>query len=237
MHSTSLGDRLRPFALLVVRAFFATWLAMAAGGIALAIASGSWMPNVSSFARTLLQVFFALQFFTVGFFMATRCALAAALIRSVRQMHLGRVTLNLLMSRIGSADDKIPDDNTAIIDGTGARALTSKEMSATIAEQRLRRIMALLSLSGRASGGGVFGWLQSTLVGAVGSITLSRFRRRARQFERIDLAAVERDLEDQIDGLLLSRMRYTLLTWSVLVVAVLIAEVVAIAFLANWLAS
>jgi hypothetical protein len=32
-------------------------------------------------------------------------------------------------------------------------------------------------------------------------------------------------------------MRFTLLTWSVLVVAVLIAEVVAIAFIANWLAS
>jgi hypothetical protein len=66
---------------------------------------------------------------------------------------------------------------------------------------------------------------------------LSRFRKHARHSEKIDLAAVERDLEDQIDGLLLTRMRYTLFTWSVIVVAILIAEVVAIAFIANWLAS
>jgi hypothetical protein len=32
-------------------------------------------------------------------------------------------------------------------------------------------------------------------------------------------------------------MRVTLLTWGIIVVAVLIAEVVAMAFLANWLAS
>jgi hypothetical protein len=237
MQPTSFGDHLRPFALVVVRAFFVTWLAMAAGGIALAIASGYWMPNVGPVARTLLQVLFALQFITVGFFIASRCALSTALIRGVRQMHLGRMTLNLLMSRIGSADDKVRDDDTDVIDGPSGRALASREMPATIASERLQRTMALLNLSGRARGGGIFGWLRSALVGAVGTLLLSRFRKQARQSEKIDLAAVERDLEDQIDGLLLTRMRYTLFTWSVIVVAVLIAEVVAIAFIANWLAS
>ena len=236
MQPTSLGDHLRPFALVVVRAFFVTWLLMAAIGIALAIASGSWMPNVGSFARVLLQAFFALQFITVGFFMASRCAIATALTRGVRQMHLGRVTLKMLMGKVGTADDKNRDDETDLIDAPGGRALASREMSATIAADRLKRIMALLNLSGRARGGGIFGWLQSALVGAVGTVMLSRFRKQARHSEKIDLAAVERDLEDQIDGLLLARMRFTLLTWSVIVVAVLIAEVVGIAFLANWLA-
>jgi hypothetical protein len=237
MQPTSLGDQLQPFVRVVVRAFFVTWLAMAAGGIALAVASGSWMPNVGPVARTLLQVFFSLQFITVGFFMASRCALATALIRTVRRMHLGRTTLNMLMSRIGSVDDSTRDEDPNHLDGAGTRALASREISATIAVDRLRRIMALLSLSGRVRGGGVFRWLQSALVGAVGSITLSRFRKQSLQAEKIDLAAVERELEDQIDGLLLTRMRYTLLIWSIIVVAVLIAEVVAIALIANWLAS
>ena len=209
---------------------------MAAGGIALAIASGAWMPNVGSFARVLLQVLFAVQFITVGFFMASRCAIATALTRGVRQMHLGRMTLKMLTSRIGLADDKVRDDETDLIDGPGSQALASREMSATIASERLRRIMALLNLSGKARGGGIFGWLRSALVGAVGTVMLSRFRKQARHSEKIDLAAVERDLEDRIDGLLLARMRFTLLTWSVIVVGVLIAEVVAVAFLANWLA-
>jgi hypothetical protein len=237
MQPISLGDRLRPFALVVVRAFFVTWLAMAAGGIALAVASGSWMPNVGSVARVLLQAFFALQFITVGFFMASRCALATALTRGVRQMHLGRVTLKMLMDKIVAADDKIRDDEAGLIDAPGGRALASREMSATIASERLQRVMALLNLPGRARGGGIFGWLHSALVGAVGTAMLSRFRKQARHSEKIDLAAVERDLEDQIDGLLLARMRVTLLTWGIIVVAVLIAEVVAMAFLANLLAS
>jgi hypothetical protein len=237
MQPTSLGDRLRPFALVVVRAFFVTWLAVAAGGIALAVASGTWMPNVGSFARVLLQVLFAVQFITVGFFIATRSALAMALTRGVRQMHLGRVTLKMLMGKIGTADDKNRDGETDLIDGPGERALASREISATIASERLQRIMGLLNLSGRAQGSGFFGWLQSSLVGAVGTVMLSRFRSGARQAEKIDLATVERELEDQIDGLLLTRLRFTFLTWSVIVVAVLIAEVVAIAFIANWLAS
>ena len=65
---------------------------------------------------------------------------------------------------------------------------------------------------------------------------LSRFRTRGRQAEKIDLGAVERELEGQVDALLLTRLRFTLLTWSVGVVAVLIAEVTAIAFIADWLA-
>jgi hypothetical protein len=146
------------------------------------------------------------------------------------------MTLKMLTSRIGTADDKIRDDETDLIDRPSGLALASREMSATIAAERLRRTMALLNLSGRARGGGIFGWLRSALVGSVGTVMLSRFRKHARHAEKIDLAAVERDLEDQIDGLLLARMRFTLLTWSVIVVGVLIAEVAAVAFLANWLA-
>jgi hypothetical protein len=236
MQPTSLGDRLRPFALKVVRTFFLTWLAMTAGGIALAIASGHWMPNVGSVARTLLQVFFSLQFITVGFFMAARCALAAALRGGVRQMQLGRVALKLLMSRVGSSGEDIRDDDANVIDSPSSRALASQEMSATIAAERLQRVMAILSLSGRARGGGIFGRLRSALVDTVGAITLSRFRSKARKAEKIDLGAIERELEDQIDGLLLTRLRYTLLIWSVGVIAILIAEVAAIAFFADWLA-
>jgi hypothetical protein len=221
----------------VVRAFFVTWLAMAAGGFALAIASGYWMPNVGPIARTLLQVFFSLQFITVGFFMASRCALAAALIGGVRQMHLGKMALNLLMSRLSSSGDQVRNIEEDVVDGATSRAIESREISATIAAERLRRVMAIASVTGGMGGGGIFRWLRGALVGAVGSIMLSRFRSKGRQAEKIDLATVERELEGQIDGLLLTRLRYTLLTWSVVVIAVLIAEVVAIAFIANWLAS
>jgi hypothetical protein len=237
MQPISLGDRLRPFALFVVRAFFLTWLAVTAGGIALAIASGYLMPNVGPVVRTLLQVFFALQFITVGFFMASRCAMSAALIGGVRRLQLGKMALNLLMSRVSASDDENRGSEEDIIDSSTSRLPATREMSATIAAERLRRVMAIASVMGGARGGGIFRWLRGALVGCVGEIMLSRFRARGRQNEQINLAAVERELENQVDGLLLTRLRYTLLTWSVLVVAVLIAEVVAIAFIANWLAS
>jgi hypothetical protein len=237
MQPISLGDRLRPFALFVVRTFFLTWLAMVVGGIALAIASGYWMPNVGPIARTLLQVFFALQFITVGFFMASRCALAAALIGGVRRMQLGKTTLNFLMNRVSATGDESRHSAEDLIDSEASRLPASREISATIAAERLQRVMAIASLTGGGRGGGIFRWLRGVLVGTVGAIMLSKFRSKGHQAEKIDLAAVERELDDQIDGLLLTRLRYTLLTWSIIVLAVLIAEVVAVAFIANWLAS
>jgi hypothetical protein len=233
MDPASLGDRLRQLAIALVRTFFFTWLAMTVGGIALAVATGSWMPEVDPVVRTLLQVFFAGQFIVVGFFVAMRCAMSAALIGGVKRMQLGQMALNLLMSRVGAGDEDILVDDPNVIDSPSSRLPASRELSAVVAAERIQRVLAMLAFSGRSRRGGIFAWLRNALLGAVGTITLSRFRNKARRAEKVDLAAVQRELEDQIDDLLLARLRYTLFIWTTIVVAVLIAEVVAIALLAN----
>jgi hypothetical protein len=242
MNPTSLGDQLRPVALTLVRTFFFTWLAMTVGGIALAVAVGHWMPAVSPVIRTLLQVFFAGQFIVVGFFVAMRCAMSAALIGGIKRMELGRTALHLLMSRVASEepDTDIADSDVIdgeIVDSPASRPPVSHELSAVVAAERLRRVLAILAFSGRSRRGGVFAWLRNALLGAVGTITLARFRRKARQAEKVDLATVQQELESQIDDLLLARLRYTLFIWTVIVVTILTAEVVGVALLANELAN
>lgn len=234
--NSSLGDRLRQLAISLVRTFFFTWLAMTVGGIALAVATGYWMPEVSPVARTLLQVFFAGQFIVVGFYVAMRCALSAALIGGVKRMQLGRMGLNLLMSRVVSDDEQIRIDDPDVIDSPSSVPPLSRELSAVVAAERIRRVLTILAFSGRSRRGGVFGWLRSALLGAVGTITLSRFRSKARRAEKVDVASVQQELSDQIDDLLLARLRYTLFIWTAIVIGVLIAEVVGIALLANALA-
>jgi hypothetical protein len=237
MDSSSLSDRLRQLAIALVRTFFFIWLAMIIGGIVLAVAVGNWMPDVDPVIRTLLQVFFALQFIVVGFLVAMRCAMSAALISGVKRMQLGRVTLNLLMNRVGSGDEEIRIDDPDVIDSPSGIPPPSRELSAVVAAERIQRVLAVLAFSGRSRRGGVFAWLSNALLGAVGTITLSRFRSKARRAEKVDLASVQQELNDQIDDLLLARLRYTLFIWTTIVVTFLIAEVVAIALLANELAS
>ncbi|MEX2142891.1 MAG: hypothetical protein WD894_26780 [Pirellulales bacterium] len=237
MDPSSLGDRLRQLAIALVRTFFFTWLAMAVGGIAIALATGYWMPDVDPVIRTLLQVFFAGQFIVVGFFVAMRCAMSAALIGGVKRMQLGRIALNLLMSRVGAGDEEARSEDPDVIDSPSSVPPVSRELSAVVAAERIQRVLTMLAYSGRSRRGGVFAWLRSALLGAVGTITLSRFRSKGRRAEKVDLASVQQELEDQIDDLLLARLRYTLFIWTALVVGVLIAEVAAISLLANKLAS
>ena len=135
---TSLATACDRLCALSCATFFLTWLAMTAGGIALAIASGYWMPNVGPVARTLLQIFFSIQFICVGVFMAARCALARALIGGVRRMQLGKMTLNLLISRVGSTGEDIREEDADVIDSPSSRLPASREISATIAAERLR---------------------------------------------------------------------------------------------------
>ena len=70
---------------------------------------------------------------------------------------------------------------------------------------------------------------------AVGAITLARFRKKARESGQIDPAGIRRELEVQIDDLLLARLRYTLIAYTALVVAALLAEVAVIVCIANYL--
>jgi hypothetical protein len=242
MNPHSLGDQLRLLAIALVRTFFLTWLAMTIGGATLAVAAGDWMPAVDPVIRTLLQVFFAGQFIVVGFFVATRCAMSAALIGGVKRMKLGKTALHLLMGRVASGEDDLGVGDPNVIDGEvlggpADRPHHSRELSAVVAVERIQRILAILAFSGRSRRGGVFGWLRGALMGAVGTITLSRFRSKARRAEKVDLASVQEELEEQIDDLLLARLRYTLFIWTAIVVTVLVAEVVGIALLANELAN
>jgi hypothetical protein len=82
----------------------------------------------------------------------------------------------------------------------------------------------------------MFRRLRSTLFQSVGRIALFRFHRHGRRAEKIDLSSIERELDDQIDGLLLWRLRYMFFVWSIGMVAVLVVEVIGISFLANALA-
>jgi hypothetical protein len=237
MNASFLGDRLRQLAVSLVRTFAFTWLAMVVGGIALAAAVGSWMQAVDPVLRTLLQVFFAGQFVVVGFFVAMRCAMSATLIGGIKRLELGRTALNLLFSRVASNEPEIHDDDPNVIDSPSNLTPPSRELSAVVAAERIRRLLAILAVSGRPGRGGVFAWLRNALLGAVGTITLSRFRRKANQAEKVDLASVQQELQDQIDDLLLARLRFTLFIWTAVVVGLLVAEVIGIALLANALAT
>ena len=237
MNASSLRDRLRQLAVSLVRTFAFTWLAMVVGGIALAVAAGYWMPDVDPVIRTLLQVFFAGQFVVVGLFVAMRCAMSAALIGGIKRLELGKTALNLLMNRVASGEPEIRDDDADIIDSPSSRSPPSRELSAVVAAERVRRVLAILSFTGRPGRGGIFAWLRNALLGAVGTITLSRFRRQAGRAEKVDLASVQQELQEQIDDLLLARLRFTLFIWSALVVGGLVIEVIGISLLANALAS
>ncbi len=241
MNASTLRDQLRQLAVSLVRTFVFAWLGMVVGGIALAVAVGSWMSDVDPVIRTLLQVFFAGQFVVVGFFVAMRCAMSAALIGGIKRLELGKTALNLLMNRVASGEPEIRDDDadiidSEIIDSPSSRPPPSRELSAVVAAERIRRVLAILAFTGRPGRAGIFAWLRNALLGAVGTITLARFRRKAGQAEKVDLTSMQHELQGQIDGLLLARLRFTLFVWSALVVGVLIAEVVGIALLANALA-
>jgi hypothetical protein len=235
MNATTLRDRLGQLARSLVRTFAFTWLAMVVGGIALAVAAGYWMSSVDPAIRTLLQIFFAGQFIVVGFVVAMRCALSAALIGGIKRLELGRTALDLLISRVASDEPEIRDDDPNVIDSPSSQPPQSRELSAVVAAERVRRVLSILPFSGGGRGG-VFMWLRNALLSTVGSITLSRFRSGAQHAEKVNLASVQQELQDQIDDLLLARLRYTLFIWTALVVLALVAEVVVISLLANALA-
>jgi hypothetical protein len=241
MDVASLGSQLRSLARTAVRAFVFTWLAMAVGGIVLAVASGDWMPAVDPVYRTLLQVFFAVQFIVVGFYLAMRRGIATALIGGVQQLKLGQRTLDTLFRRFEASDviDRSADASTPGGEPAPSPSRLDGKLSAALAEERLGRIVSALAF-GSVRGGwrrrGILGWTQGALMSAVGAITMARFRKKSHATGQIDAASIRSELETQIDDLLLARLRYTLIAWTAIVVLALLAEVAALVYIANYLA-
>ena len=157
---------------------------MAVGGIVLAVASGDWMPAVDPVYRTLLQVFFAVQFIAVGFFLAMRRAVATALVAGVRNLALGRTALGLLFRQFERDDgvDRTGNDPKLTGEPVGAPLVTGGQLSAVLAEERLERIVSALAFGsirrGRRRRRGILGWTQGTLMSAVGAITMRVFARK-----------------------------------------------------------
>jgi len=242
MDVPSLGFHFRSLVLRGLRAFLLTWLAMAIGGIVVAVVSGDWMPEVDPVYRTLLQILFALQFIVVGFFLGMRRALAAALTSGVRSLELGRRTSGALFRQFDAGEGLGRFDDDPKLTGKPAtvRAVSDEQLSAALLDERLGRIVSALAFGSVQSGWrrrGILGWLQAVLTSAIGAITMARFRKKTGRIGHIDTVSLRQDLEAQIDDLLLARLRYTLLAWTAIVVSLLLAEVAVIVYIANRLAA
>jgi hypothetical protein len=233
--AATLRTRFRPLVVAATRAFLITWLAMIVGGIVLSVIAGHWMSDVDPVPRTLLQVFFAGQFVVVGFYIALRRALAAGLVRGAKSLQLGRLGLGFLLNRFHRQAPIEAPENSLAGDANQPRRDPFGTLPAILAQQRIGSIVSALS-AGRRSRRGVFGWLRGALMSAVGAIAWNKMRGRSQRAERVNVSSMREELEDQIDDLLLARLRYTLWVWTAMIVAGLVLEVVAISWIANRLA-
>ena len=215
-----------------VRTFLVTWLVMIVIGIALAITADYLMPEVTSVVRVLIELLIVFEFVVLGAIIASRRSLLGTLMHGLKRQQLARSSVRMLFDRFAAVSaEESPGERGNVAIRAAERLPLAK------AEELLQRILRGFAgaLASRTDLPGRMGQrLQSHLFGRVGSVTLSKFRDHNKQHGGVDVLRVRDELENHIDTLLIGRLRWTVNLWTFGVLAVVVAQVFALVYVAKF---
>ncbi len=206
-----------PLAAVALRSFALTVLSMVLLGLVLSGLSFYFTYERSTLYGVLAILLALLTCTVAGFMVAGQRAIAAALMRGLREYQLGGIAVRLLFDRLlGVTEQPEPDGRGAVV----ARA--AERLPLAQAEARLSEAVTAI-LRAPDEGGGPAGWfrrkVQGKLLGFVKQYTLARFRQEGAEHGGIDLLKVRAELGQGIDGFLIEKVRSTAVRYTALVIA------------------
>lgn len=206
-------------ALVAVRSFLGTLLAVGFAGVVLAAASAYLLRGWPVYAWVAAGVALA-ESLVAGSLLGGRRAVVMALVHGVRTHRVGRSAVRFLFERLLGV-------TTA---GGGGLARAADRLPLAEAERRLAAVVG--GLIGEGGGGWVRRRIQARLLAGVEKYTLSRFREQGAGEGGVDLARMQAVIEETVDDRLVGRLRAGLNLWTMLVVCGLPATVFAETYLA-----
>jgi uncharacterized membrane protein (UPF0136 family) len=209
--------------LAAVRSFLLTLLLMLLLGAALA-ATSYWMLSGRHWVYGLIAALVALaECVIVGVILAAKHAVAGTLVHGLRKSHIGSATVRLIFDRLlGVSAEETHGERG------GWATKTAERLPLAQVEKRLGDAIRHL-IHAPATEGGLTGYVrrrvQVRLLGLVHTLTLASFREEDARHGGVDLAKVQGDLGERIDGLLVGKLRGGVKLWTFLIVAGLIVQV------------
>ena len=209
-----------------VRSFLLTLLFMLLLGIILAAAS-YWILSSPHWVYGVVAALVALiECVVVGVVLAGKRAIAVTLVHGLRKYQIGSAAVRLVFGRLlGVTAEEEHGERGGWLTRTAERLPLSQ------AEKRLDDAVHGI-LSAPSEGGGMTGWLrrrvQNRLVGTVHKYTLASFREENARYGGVDLAKVQSDLGERIDGMLIGKLRGGINVWTLAVLVGLPAQILAL---------
>jgi len=208
------------------RSFLGTLLAMGLLGITLACACYFLLARVHPAYGVLAGVLAFLECVFVGFVLATRRAVTAALVSGLVNERLGRWAVRLTFDHLlGPSAERPPGDAVVIY--------VPQRVPVERAEAQLEQTQTALA---RTTPADSLGWIQrrlrDQLLDLVRGYTRVRFREASAAQGSVDLPGIRAELEEQIDDLLAKRLKRAVNRTTLLAVVLLIVQIVGLAALA-----
>ncbi|HEY7426825.1 MAG TPA: hypothetical protein VH682_21495 [Gemmataceae bacterium] len=214
--------------LAAVRSFLLTLLLMLLLGATLAAAS-YWILSGRHWVYGLIAALAALaECAIVGVILAAKRAVATTLVHGLRKSHIGSAAVRLIFDRLlGVSAEETHGERG------GWATKTAERLPLAQAEKRLGDAIRQL-IHAPATEGGLTGYvrrrLQARLLGLVHKLTLASFREEDARHGGVDLAKVQGDLGERIDGLLVGKLRGGVNLWTILVLVGLPVQILALSY-------
>lgn len=195
-----------------LRSWLCTLLLMLLLGVVLAGASYYLLAGLHWAYAGIAAAVALIECVVVGVVLATKRAIAAALLDGLRRLQLGRATLRLVFGRLlgVSAEQEHGERGGWVV-------RTVERLPLAQAEKSLDDAVCGI-VNAPDTGGGPTSWLrrriQNRLVGSVQKYTLAHFRDEDARHGGVDLAKVGTDLGERIDGLLVGKLRGSVNLWT-----------------------
>jgi hypothetical protein len=194
------------------RSFVGTLVALTAAGAALALVSFYFLRDRPGYAA-IVAVLALAEGVATGVVLGVKRAIVLALAHGLAELRLGRSLVRLVFERMPGV---APGEEAGERGGRIARGL--ERLPLARAERLLTE--AVEDLAGAADDEA--GWLRrkvrARLLALVQKYTLARFRDEGARHGGIDLRKVREDLEERIDGALVTKVRGGLRLWVVLAI-------------------
>jgi hypothetical protein len=216
--------------LVAVRSFLLTLLFMLLLGVVLAAASYWILSGPHRGYGAIAALVALIECLVVGIILAAKRAVAVTLVHGLHKYQIASAAVRLIFDRLlGVSAERTHGERG------GWTTRTVERLPLAQAEKRLDTAIHGI-VNAPSDGGGPTGWLQrrvqTRLLGAVHKYTLARFREEQAQHGGVDLAKVQADLGDRIDGLLIGKLRGAINLWMVVALVGLPFQILATDYIA-----
>ncbi len=209
MSIEDLSTDLKEYLLRTVRTFFWSLTSVFFLGVILAWVAFAWMPAAEPIYRWGTAIVIVVQAAVLGVVLGGKRVIATGLTHWIERAELGKSTVRMVFSRMTSAEMKAsPEPAIASGEASDGPPGLLERLPLALAETRLKQVAERFMLPTDSRLGQRIGrrTLQK-IVAVVFKMSLARFRRDAADGHAINIAKVQKDLEAQIDAVLVQNLR------------------------------